>query len=103
MVINDLALVLTGLGLAPAFPAMLHETPERFGREHSQTLIVYQMGFAYFGSTFLSPLIRVILQFTATGLLPALMLFLTISMLFCSERLIALTSNQNLTGDYHED
>ena len=31
-----LAFYLFGLGLAPMFPAMMHETPIRFGRVHSQ-------------------------------------------------------------------
>ena len=92
--LSGLALVLIGLGLAPVFPAMLHETPVRFGREYSQVLVGYQMGFAYLGSTFLSPLTGVILQLTTTGLLPGLMLLFAAVMLFSSERLIALTAHE---------
>ncbi len=44
------AFVLIGLGLSPVFPSMLHETPVRFGKENSQAVIGYQMGFGYIGS-----------------------------------------------------
>ena len=50
--IAGLALVFIGLGLSPVFPAMLHETPVRFGKENSQILIGFQMGFAYMGSAY---------------------------------------------------
>lgn len=95
--ISGAALVLIGLGLSPIFPSMLHETPVRFGRGVSQTLVGYQMGFAYLGSTFLSPLAGVFLQYTSAGLLPGIMLLLAGLMLFCSERLIALTAPNSLT------
>ncbi|VGO23391.1 MFS transporter [Pontiella sulfatireligans] len=92
--LSGLALVLIGLGLAPVFPSMLHETPVRFGRNSSQILVGYQMGFAYLGNTFLSPLAGVFLQYTSASLLPGAMLLLAVSMLFCSERLIALTTHE---------
>ena len=44
--------LLIGLGCAPVFPGMIHETPERFGKIHAQTIIGIQMAFAYMGSTF---------------------------------------------------
>lgn len=31
--------IMVGLGLAPIFPCMLHETPTRFGKKHSQTIM----------------------------------------------------------------
>jgi fucose permease len=91
-VFSGVAFVLTGFGLAPVFPAMLHETPRRFGRKNSQLLIGYQMGFAYLGSAVLSPLIGVILQVTKAGLLPFILIFVSILMFFFSEVLIYTTS-----------
>ncbi len=44
-------LSLAGLGFAPIYPALLHETPANFGRENSQTLMGMQMASAYTGST----------------------------------------------------
>jgi len=40
-----------GIGLAPIFPAMIHETPKRFGKDKSQYIIGYQMACAYFGAS----------------------------------------------------
>ena len=48
-------MILVGLGLAPIFPCMLHETPTRFGKKQSQIIMGYQMAVAYTGSTFMPP------------------------------------------------
>lgn len=85
--IAGVALVLIGLGLSPIFPAMLHETPARFGKENSQVLIGYQMGFAYMGIAFLSPLLGVILQITFMGLFPFFLMGFAIIMFISSEKL----------------
>jgi fucose permease len=84
------ALVLIGLGLSPVFPSMLHETPVRFGKENSQVLIGFQMGFAYIGSAVLSPFLGVVLQFSFMGLFPFLLLGFTIIMFISSEKLTQL-------------
>ena len=55
--------ILVGLGLAPIFPCMLHETPARFGKEHSQSIMGYQMAIAYTGSTFLPPILGMIVSY----------------------------------------
>lgn len=47
---------LVGLGCAPVFPALLHETPRNFGEQHSQTIMGVQMASAYIGIT-LMPLL----------------------------------------------
>ncbi len=80
-------LLLTGLGFAPVFPAMVHETPKRFGSRISQTVIGYQMGFGYLGSAIMAPLIGVILRNVAVELFPFLVLICIIIVLFATERL----------------
>jgi fucose permease len=40
-----------GLGCAPIYPSMLHETPQSFGREYSQSIIGMQMASASVAST----------------------------------------------------
>lgn len=71
-------LALVGLGCAPVFPCMIHETPARFGRENAASIIGLQMGFAYIGSTFLPPAVGLVISHTASGLLPFFVLvFLT--------------------------
>jgi len=47
---------LVGLGCAPIFPALLHETPRNFGEQHSQRIMGIQMASAYIGIT-LMPLL----------------------------------------------
>ncbi|MGL5314602.1 MAG: MFS transporter [Peptostreptococcaceae bacterium] len=79
-------LILIGLGCAPIYPAMLHETPNRFGKEMSQGIMGIQMATAYVGSTFVPPLFGMISKFTGFGLLPYFILILIIIMLVSSER-----------------
>lgn len=49
-------LIMIGLGCAPIYPAMLHETPARFGLENARSLMGFQMAVAYTGSTGIPPL-----------------------------------------------
>lgn len=93
---SGIGLVLAGFGLAPVFPAVLHETPNRFGRHHSQKLMGYQMGFAYSGSALLSPLLGVFLQLTSPGFLPLIMSFLSVLLFLSSEILISVTSDHGM-------
>ena len=44
-------LLTPGLGCAPIYPSMLHETPQSFGREYSQSIIGMQMASASVAST----------------------------------------------------
>jgi fucose permease len=82
-----IAFIIVGLGLAPIFPCMLHETPIRFGKKHSQTIMGYQMAVAYTGTTFIPPL----LGFTATqltiGILPFCIVIFVVAMIWSSERI----------------
>lgn len=52
--------ILIGLGLAPIYPGLLHETPTRFGKENSSKLMGYQMSVAYTGTTLLPPVFGVL-------------------------------------------
>jgi len=45
-----------GLGCAPIYPSLLHETPENFGKEYSQAIMGIQMGSAYVGTTITPPI-----------------------------------------------
>jgi fucose permease len=45
-----------GLGCAPIYPSLIHETPRNFGAEKSQSIIGLQMASAYIGTTFMPPL-----------------------------------------------
>jgi fucose permease len=50
------AFFIIGLGCAPIFPSLLHETPENFGRRYSQAIIGLQMACAYIGTMVTPPL-----------------------------------------------
>lgn len=50
------ALALTGLGLAPIYPGLMHEVPRRFAPDAVQTIIGWQSGGASFGAAVLPAL-----------------------------------------------
>lgn len=79
--------IIVGLGLAPIFPSMLHETPTRFGRAHSQKIMGYQMAVAYTGTTFMPPLLGYIASHTTLGIFPFFTLTYAAAMFLSSERL----------------
>ena len=78
-------LILIGLGCAPIYPAMLHETPNRFGKEISQGIMGIQMAVAYVGSTFVPPLFGSLAKVIGFNMLPYFLLVLMIIMLLSSE------------------
>ncbi|GAB6106817.1 MFS transporter [Fusibacter bizertensis] len=69
-VLSMLAFILIGLGFAPIFPSMVHETPTRFGNEIAQSVIGYQMASAYIGVAVFPPLLGVVMQRSGIGLYP---------------------------------
>lgn len=73
---------LVGLGCAPIYPAMIHETPRRFGEDVAAGLIGIQMGVAYTGSTFLPPAFGLVTSGQYMGLLPVVVLLYAAVMLF---------------------
>jgi fucose permease len=78
--------ILMGLGCAPIYPCMLHETPVRFGKEDAQAIMGFQMAVAYIGSTFLPPLFGFIASNTTMTILPFFILTYIIVMLVSSEK-----------------
>ena len=40
-----------GLGCAPIYPSLLHQTPANFGKEYSQAMMGIQMGCSFLGAT----------------------------------------------------
>lgn len=75
--------LLVGLGCAPIFPSLLHETPVNFGEKNSQTIMGMQMASAYVGITLMPFLFGKIATFTGYGfLLGFLGIFLVLIFLF---------------------
>lgn len=78
-------LILIGLGCAPIYPSIIHETPRSFGAENSQAIIGIQMASAYTGTTFMPPLFGFIANITSIGLYPIYLGLLFILMFLMTE------------------
>ncbi|MGN7942233.1 MFS transporter [Virgibacillus sp. 6R] len=85
-IVSLLGFIAIGLGCAPIYPCMIHETPSRFGRSNSQAIIGYQMAVAYVGSTFLPPLFGLIANYISIHLFSFVILVLALCMLFAAEK-----------------
>ena len=59
-----------GLGCAPIFPSLLHETPKNFGAEKSQAIMGIQMASAYIGTTFVPPFFGWIAAYAGFNIFP---------------------------------
>lgn len=90
-VFSAVALVLIGLGCAPVYPCMIHETPARFGEANSQTAMGLQMATAYCGSTLMPPLLGLLAQLVAVTVFPWFLMVLFGLMLVASEVAARLT------------
>jgi len=62
---------LIGLGCAPIYPSLIHETPKNFGEENSQAIIGIQMASAYVGTTIMPPIFGKIASYMSFTILPA--------------------------------
>ncbi|CAH1192855.1 Glucose/mannose transporter GlcP [Paenibacillus auburnensis] len=86
-VFSLIGFILIGLGSAPIFPCMLHETPARFGKENSQKIMGYQMALAYTGGAFLPPMLGWIAARSTFMILPGAMIGFIVVMLMSSEQI----------------
>lgn len=82
---NLAGFLLIGLGGAPIFPTMIHETPNHFGKDLSQSAMGIQMAFAYTGTTFMPPLFGILGQKISFAFFPIVILFFICIMIFASE------------------
>jgi MFS family permease len=91
------AFIIIGLGLAPIYPSMLHQTPVYFGKENAQATMGLQMAFAYTGTTLIPPLFGQIFGRVSFSLMPFILLGCGIVLLVCTERLAATTKKKLLS------
>lgn len=87
--VQVLGLFLLGLGCAPVYPCLLHETPDNFGSEASQGMMGLQMACAYVGTTFMPTLFGFLAKHISYRLFPfylGLLLFGMICMVECLNR-----------------
>lgn len=67
-------LCLVGMGCAPIYPAMLHQTPDIFGKRLSQAMMGVQMACAYVGTTLVPPAFGVLASAVDIRLFPVFLL-----------------------------
>lgn len=84
------AYIIIGIGLAPIYPSMLHQTPVYFGKENSQAAMGLQMAFAYTGTTLMPPLLGQLFSRVSFSLMPYLLLVCGLGLLISSSRLASL-------------
>jgi len=63
-------LFMIGLGCAPIYPSLLHETPVDFGAEYSQAIMGIQMGSAYVGTTIMPPIFGWLASYMSFSIFP---------------------------------
>jgi len=77
--------ILVGIGCAPIYPALLHQTPERFGKDMSQSVMGMQMACAYVGSTFTPPIVGLVVEKVSVTLYPVFLLLFVLLMVLLVE------------------
>ena len=87
-------LVTVGLGCAPIYPSIIHETPANFGKNLSMAMTGIQMAAAYVGVTLLSPSFGVLAQNITMNLYPWALLVMLICMVILAEQLHKKTAAQ---------
>lgn len=80
-------LLLVGLGCAPVYPAIIHETPANFGARNSQAIIGIQMASAYVGTTVVPPVFGIIAQYAGIVWYPCYLLIILALMAVMLERM----------------
>ena len=92
------ALLLSGLGCAPIYPAIIHSTPRNFGAENTSALIGKQMAAAYIGSMSFPPFFGVLAKIFGTGLFPFYAVCLAFCMVYMYKRLLVKTREARRNG-----
>lgn len=93
-VFSLIGLLLVGMGCAPIYPSMLHETPARFGKENSSRLMGIQMASAYVGLTVMPPVVGLIASRWSLKVFPFALLVLLVMMVWGSERVNQLIADR---------
>jgi len=60
-----------GIGCAPVYPCLLHETPANFGNEKSQAIMGIQMACAFLGALLIPPVFGKMTSYTGFNIFPA--------------------------------
>ncbi len=88
-------LIMVGMGCAPIYPSLLHETPENFGADSSQAIMGMQMACAYVGTTFMPPLFGLIAEHISIKLFPLFLMICVIMIILMVEKLNHIKCSDN--------
>ncbi|MGE4453760.1 MAG: sugar MFS transporter [Sphaerochaeta sp.] len=91
------SLLLLGLGCAPIFPSLIHQTPRSFGPESSQKIIGLQMASAYVGSTVTPPLFGLLGSYIGLVWMPLLQGIILLLMIATIITLVLLTRGKEFS------
>ena len=69
-----LSIFLIGLGFAPVYPSLLHQTPSLFGMDDSQKIMGLEMSSAYIGSSLTPFTFGLVTRITGSGILPVVLI-----------------------------
>ena len=89
-------LLLLGLGCAPFYPMMMHQTPRLYGVDASPSLIGLQMASAYVGSTLAPPVFGFISKYLGMWIFPLYIFLFFILLVFSTEKKRSLLSSLGL-------
>lgn len=89
-------LLLLGLGCAPFYPMMMHQTPRLYGVDASPSLIGFQMASAYVGSTLAPTCFGFISKVCGMWIFPLYLAFFFVILIFSTEKKRSLLSSMGL-------
>ncbi len=85
-VLLGISLMMVGLGFAPLYPAMMHETPKRYTPQDAGLAVGLQIGFSYLGGTVITNLLGRLMDLGMVHWLYPMILGLILVMVIVAER-----------------
>lgn len=92
--IMPVAIGIIGFGCAPIYPAIIHDTPNRFTPKFSASVMAVQVGCAYISNVTIVPLFGVIGEQTTFLSLPYVLLAILVLMVITNEIVIIKTKDK---------
>jgi fucose permease len=84
-ILLGIALSMVGLGFAPLYPAMMHETPKRYTPQDAGLAVGLQIGFSYLGGTLITNLLGRLMDLGLVSWLYPAALSLIVMMMLVAE------------------
>ena len=91
--------ILVGMGCAPVYPSLLHETPDNFGKDISQAIMGMQMACAYIGSTIMPPVFGLIAGNLGIKFYPVYLIGFAVLMIVMVEKLNGIHNTEALEDE----